>query len=64
MNLPFSGSGVRLRNVNLSRIAGGSDLLRAPLSLLFPAFHRLPVQRFRRKLGELDTDAVGVRDVG
>jgi hypothetical protein len=66
MNLPISGSGVQtlVRNANLSRSAGGSDPLRTPFTLLFPAFHRLPVQRFRRKLGEFDTDAVGVRDVG
>ena len=30
---------------------------------LFPAFHRLPVERFRRKLGKLNTDAVRVGNI-
>ena len=62
MNLPFSGSECGMQTCRA--LPEGLTFCEPPLSLLFPAFHRLPVQRFRRKLGELDTDAVGVRDVG
>src|SRR5262249_14703855 len=64
MNLPFSARGSECVRQPCRPLPEGLPFGEPPLSLLFPAFHRLPVQRFRRKLGELDTDAVGVRDVG